>query len=191
VERDHVLGIFDSLGTAPNAAIQEYLNEQHVPHFAISGATRFNDPARYPWTMGVIASYETEGRIYAKYILKNIKDAKIGVLYQNDDLGKDYLRGLQSGLGDRANSMIVKAVSYELTDPTIDSQIITLKASGANVFFDATRQSLPHRPFARLLSWTGDRRIFFRTGNSVPAALVPAGVEKSVGITLPSLVTSG
>ena len=138
VEQDNVLGIFDSLGTAPNAAIQEYLNEQHVPHFAISGASRFNDPARYPWTMGVIASYETEGRIYAKYILQNLKDAKIGVLYQNDDLGKDYLRGLRDGLGDRAQSMIVKADSYELTDPTIDLQIITLKASSANVFFDAS-----------------------------------------------------
>jgi branched-chain amino acid transport system substrate-binding protein len=88
VEQDHVLGIFDSLGTAPNAAIQQYLNEEHVPHFAISGASRFNDPARYPWTMGVIASYETEGRIYAKYILRHIENAKIGALYQNDDLGK-------------------------------------------------------------------------------------------------------
>ena len=94
VEQDHVLGIFDSLGTAPNAAIQQYLNENHVPHFAMSGATRFNDPTHFPWTMGRIASYETEGKIYAKYILQNIKDAKIGVLYQNDDLGKDYLKGI-------------------------------------------------------------------------------------------------
>ena len=119
VEQDNVLGIFNSLGTAPNAAIQEYLNEQHVPHFAISGASRFNDPARYPWTMGVIASYETEGRIYAQYILHNIKEAKIAVLYQNDDLGKDYFNGLREGLGDQAESMIVKAVSYELTDRRI------------------------------------------------------------------------
>ena len=138
VEQDQVLGIFDSLGTAPNAAIQDYLNQQHVPHFAISGASRFNAPSRYPWTMGVIASYETEGRIYAKYILQNIKDAKIAVLYQNDDLGMDYLKGLQAVLGDRAASMIVKAVSYELTDPTIDSQVVSLKASGANVLFDAS-----------------------------------------------------
>lgn len=99
VEQDHVLGIFHSLGTAPNAAIQEYLNEKHVPHFAVSGASRFNDPAHFPWTMGVIPSYETEGRMYAKYILQNINDPKIAVLYQNDDLGKDYLKGLQDGLG--------------------------------------------------------------------------------------------
>ena len=119
-------------------------------------------PPRYPWTMGIIASYETEGRIYAKYILQKIKDAKIGVLYQNDDLGKDYLKGFQDGLGDRAQSMIVKAVSYELTDPTIDSQIVTLRASGANVFFNAARQNLPPWPFARLSTWIGGRRIFFR-----------------------------
>ena len=183
VEQDNVLGIFDSLGTAPNAAIQEYLNEQHVPHFAISGASRFNDPARYPWTMGVIASYETEGRIYAKYILQNIKDAKIGVLYQNDDLGKDYLKGMQNGLGDRAQSMIVKAVSFELTDPTIDSQMITLKASGANVFFHASSPKFAAQAIRKAfeLDW---RPTYFLslTGNSIPAALAPAGIEKSIGI---------
>jgi branched-chain amino acid transport system substrate-binding protein len=183
VEQDNVLGIFDSLGTAPNAAIQEYLNEQHVPHFAISGASRFNDPARYPWTMGVIASYETEGRIYAKYILQNLKDAKIGVLYQNDDLGKDYLRGLRDGLGDRAQSMIVKADSYELTDPTIDSQIITLKASSANVLFDASSPKFAAQAIRKAfeLGWRPTHFLSL-TGNSVPAALVPAGVEKAVGI---------
>jgi branched-chain amino acid transport system substrate-binding protein len=183
VEQDNVLGIFDSLGTAPNAAIQEYLNEQHVPHFAISGASRFNDPARYPWTMGVIASYETEGRIYAKYILQNLKDAKIAVLYQNDDLGKDYLRGLRDGLGDRAQSMIVKADSYELTDPTIDSQIITLKASSANVLFDASSPKFAAQAIRKAfeLGWRPTHFLSL-TGNSVPAALVPAGVEKAVGI---------
>ena len=183
VEQDNVLGIFDSLGTAPNAAIQEYLNEQHVPHFAISGASRFNDPARYPWTMGVIASYETEGRIYAKYALQNIKDAKIAVLYQNDDLGKDYFKGLQNGLGDRAQRMIVKAVSYELTDPTIDSQIITLKAAGANVFFDASSPKFAAQAIRKAfeLDWRPTHFLSL-TGNSIPAALVPAGVEKSIGI---------
>ena len=183
VEQDHVLGIFDSLGTAPNAAIQEYLNEQHVPHFAISGASKFNDPARYPWTMGVIASYETEGRIYAKYILQNIKDAKIAVLYQNDDLGKDYLKGMRNGLGDRAQSMIVKAVSYELTDPTINSQMIALKASGANVFFHASSPKFAAQAIRKAfeLDW---RPTYFLslTGNSIPAALAPAGTEKSIGI---------
>jgi branched-chain amino acid transport system substrate-binding protein len=99
VEEDQVLAIADSLGTAPNSAIQEYLNEKHVPHFPVSGASRFTDPEHFPWTMGVLASYETEGRIYAKYILQTIKDPRIAVLYQNDDLGKDYFKGLQDGLG--------------------------------------------------------------------------------------------
>ena len=183
VEQDNVLGIFDSLGTAPNAAIQEYLNEQHVPHFAISGASKFNDPERYPWSMGVIASYETEGRIYAKYILHNIKDAKIAVLYQNDDLGKDYFKGLREGLGDQAETMIVKATSYELTDPTINSQIITLKAAGANVLFDASSPKFAAQAIRKAfeLDWRPTHFLSL-TGNSIPGALVPAGVEKAMGI---------
>jgi branched-chain amino acid transport system substrate-binding protein len=183
VEQDNVLGIFDSLGTAPNSAIQQYLNDQHVPHFAISGASRFTDPARYPWTMGVIASYETEGRIYAKYILANIKEPKIGVFYQNDDLGKDYFKGLREGLGDRAEKLIVKAVSYELTDPTVDSQIITLQASGANVLLDASSPKFAAQAIRKAfeLNWH-PAHFLSLTGNSIPAALAPAGVEKSIGI---------
>jgi ABC-type branched-subunit amino acid transport system substrate-binding protein len=183
VEQDNVLGIFDSLGTAPNAAIQEYLNQQHVPHFAISGASRFNEPARYPWTMGVIASYETEGRIYANYILHNMEDAKIAVLYQNDDLGNDYFKGLREGLSDRAQGMIVKAVSYELTDPTIDSQIIALKAARANVLFDASSPKFAAQAIRKAyeLDWR-PAHFLSLTGNSIPGALTPAGLEKSIGI---------
>ena len=183
VEQDNVLGLFDSLGTAPNAAIQDYLNEQHVPQFAISGAGRFTDPARYPWTMGVIASYETEGRIYAKYILQNIKDAKIAVLYQNDDLGKDYLKGFRAGLGSQADSMIVKTASYELTDPTVDSQIIALKTSGANVLFDAGSPKFAAMAIRKAyeLEWRPTHFLSL-TANSIPGALVPAGVEKAIGI---------
>lgn len=183
VEQDNVLGIFDTLGTAPNAAIEDYLNEQHVPQFAISGAERFNDPARYPWTMGVIASYEAEGRIYANYILQNIKGAKIAVLYQNDELGKDYLKGLQAGLGSEAQSMIVKTASYELTDPTIDSQIGALKASGANVLFDASSPKFAALAIRRAyeLGWRPTHFLSL-TGNSIPGALAPAGVEKAIGI---------
>jgi branched-chain amino acid transport system substrate-binding protein len=182
VEQDNVLGIFDSLGTAPNAAIQDYLNEQHIPHFVISGAGRFNDPARYPWSMGVIASYETEGRVYAKYILQNIKDAKIAVFYQNDDLGKDYLKGLREGLGNRADK-IIKTASYELTDPTVDSQIISLKASGANVLFDASSPKFAAMAIRKAydLEWQPTHFLSL-TGNSIPGALGPAGVEKSIGI---------
>ena len=183
VEEEQVLGIFDTVGTAPNAAIQEYLNEKHVPHFAITGASRFNDPTRYPWTMGVIASYETEGSIYAKYILQSVKDAKIALLYQNDDLGRDYLKGLQESLGAQAQSAIVKAVSHETTDPTIDSQIIALKASGANVLVVASSPKFSAQVIRKIfeLDW---RPIFFLsiTGNSVPSALVPAGLDKAVGI---------
>jgi len=194
VEQDHVLGIFHSLGTAPNAAIQDYLNEVHVPHFALSGASRFNDPARYPWTMGVIASYETEGRIYAKYILQNIKDPKIAVLYQNDDLGKDYLKGLQDGLGERAQRVIVKTLSYELTDPTIaalaamgiakvDPQIVELKASSANVFLNASSPKFGAQAIRKAfdIDWR-PAHFLASTGQSIPAALVPAGVEKAIGI---------
>lgn len=183
VEQDHVLAIFDTLGTPPNSAIQEYLNENHVPHFAISGASRFNDPVRSPWTMGTIASYETEGKIYAKYILQNIKAPKIGVLYQNDDLGRDYLKGLQEGLGDQAHSMIVKVVSYEVSDPTIDSQIIALKASGANVLLNASTPKFTALAVRKAfdIDWRPTQFLSV-TGNSVPAALAPAGLEKAVGI---------
>jgi branched-chain amino acid transport system substrate-binding protein len=183
VEQDHVLAIFDSIGTAPNAAVQGYLNEMHVPHFPISGASRFTDPSRYPWTMGRIASYETEGRIYAKYILQNIKDAKIAVLYQNDDLGRDYVKGLRDGLGDKASTMIVKEASYELTDPTIDSQVLALKASGATVLFDASSPKFTAQAIRKAfdIEWRPTHFLSL-TGNSVPAALVPAGVEKAIGI---------
>jgi branched-chain amino acid transport system substrate-binding protein len=183
IESDQVLAIFDTLGTAPNAAIQEYLNKEHVPHFALSGASRFTDPARFPWTMGTIASYETEGQIYAKYILQSVKEPRIGVLYQNDDLGKDYLKGLQQGLGDRAQSMIVKTATYELTDPTIDSQIISLKASGATVFLNASTPKYSAQSIRKAfeIDW---RPIQFLsvTGSSIRAVIVPAGAEKAVGI---------
>jgi ABC-type branched-subunit amino acid transport system substrate-binding protein len=189
VEEEQVLGIFDTLGTAPNAAIQEYLNERQVPHFALSGASRFNNPARYPWTMGTIASYETEGTIYGKYILQSVKNAKIAVLYQNDDLGRDYLKGLQEGLGAQAASAIVKAMSYETTDPTIDSQIIALKASGADVLVVASSPKFSAQVIRKIfdLEW---RPTFFLsiTGNSIPSALVPAGLDKAVGIISSSSV---
>ena len=130
IEGDEVLLVFQPLGTAPNVAIQKYLNGKKVPHlFIASGATRFGDPKNFAWTMGWQPNYQSEGRIYAKYILANHPNAKIGIFYQNDDLGRDYIAGLKSGLGDKAASMIVAEVSYELTDPTVDSQIVKLKAA--------------------------------------------------------------
>src|SRR5579859_2782482 len=125
VESDEVLTTFQLIGTPPNAAVQKYLNEKKVPQLlAGTGATRFSDPANYPWTMGFNPSYQSEGRVYAQYILANYPNAKIAILFQNDDLGRDYVTGLKAGLGDKAKTMIVAETSYELTDPTVDSQVV-------------------------------------------------------------------
>src|SRR3982075_1796796 len=138
VESDEVLLTFQLIGTPSNAAVQKYLNAKKVPQlFAATGASKFTDPKNFPWTMGYNPNYQTEGRIYAQYILKNYPNAKIGVLYQNDDLGRDYITGLKAGLGDKT-SMIVSEASYELTDPTIDSQIVQMKTVGADLVFDAS-----------------------------------------------------
>jgi branched-chain amino acid transport system substrate-binding protein len=138
VEEDQVLLMFQPLGTPPNTAIQGYLNDNKVPQlFVATGADKWNDPKHHPWTMGWQPSYRVEARIYARYILKNIADAKIAVLYQNDDFGKDYIIGLREGLGDKADKMIVATKTYETTDPTVDSQIVALQASGADVLLTA------------------------------------------------------
>src|SRR5471032_2431810 len=137
VESDEVLLTFQLIGTPPNAAVQKYLNTKKVPQlFAATGASRFTDPKNFPWTLGFNPNYQSEGRIYAQYILKNYPNAKIGILYQNDDLGRDYLTGMKAGLGDKAATMVVAETSYELTDPTIDSQIVQLKTVGADLVFD-------------------------------------------------------
>jgi branched-chain amino acid transport system substrate-binding protein len=134
VEQDHVLLQFGNLGTAPNTAIRTYLNENKVPQlFIATGTSKFNDPKNYPWTMPWDPSYQTEARIYARYMLKNLPDAKIAALYQDDDFGKDYYTGLREGLGNRADKMIVATQSYEITDANVDSQIVALHESGADV----------------------------------------------------------
>src|ERR1700675_1689214 len=139
VESDEVLLIFNPLGTPSNTAIQKYMNSKGVPQlFIATGATKWNDPKNFPWTMGYQPNYQTEGRVYAAYALSHVKDAKIAVLYQNDDYGKDYLKGLKDGLGTKAVSMIVAAESYETTQPTIDSSIVKLKSTNADVFFNVT-----------------------------------------------------
>src|SRR5213595_4268305 len=127
IESDEVLLLFGTLGTASNSAIQKYVNAKKVPQlFVATGATKWNDPKNFPWTMGFQPNYQTEGRVYAAYILKNIPDAKIGILYQNDDYGKDYVKGMEDGLGAAASKLIVLKQSHEVTDPTIDSQIVNL-----------------------------------------------------------------
>src|ERR1700727_355684 len=139
VESDEVLFLFGPLGTPSNSAIQKYLNTKKIPQlFVATGATKFGDYKDFPWTMGWQPGSQSEGRIYAKYLLKEKPDAKIGILFQNDDFGKDLLKGLKDGLGDKAASMIVTEESYEVTEPTIDSHIVKLKASGADVYFSMT-----------------------------------------------------
>ena len=134
VEQDEVLALFQTLGTPTNSAIHKYVNAKKVPHlFLATGATKWGDPKDYPWTMGFNLSYQSEGHIYAQYLLKNKPNAKIAVLYQNDDYGKDVLKGVKDGLGDKAKSMIISEATYEVTDATIDSQILTLKGSGADI----------------------------------------------------------
>jgi branched-chain amino acid transport system substrate-binding protein len=130
--------LFGTLGTPTNTAIRGYLNDNKVPQlFLHSGANKWNDPKHFPWTMGFIPSYGTEAHIYARYILNNLPDTRIAVLYQNDDSGKDYLNGMREGLGDKAAKMIVATQSYETTDPTVDSQIVALQGSGSDVLFTA------------------------------------------------------
>src|SRR5476651_2461636 len=137
VESDEVLLIFNSLGTPSNSAIQKYLNAKKVPQlFVATGATKWNDPKDFPWTMGWQPNYQSESRIYAKYLLKEKPNARIAILFQNDDYGKDYVKGLKDGLGAKAASMIVAEDSYETTQPTIDSNIVKLKATNADIFFN-------------------------------------------------------
>ncbi|HEY2257873.1 MAG TPA: ABC transporter substrate-binding protein, partial [Variovorax sp.] len=139
VEQDEVLALFQTLGTPSNTAIHKYVNAKKVPHLLLStGATKWNDPKNFPWTLGFNLSYQAEGAIYARYLLKEKPNAKIAILYQNDDYGKDLLKGVKDGLGEKGAKMIVAEATYEVTDPTIDSQIVTLKGSGADVFFNIT-----------------------------------------------------
>ncbi len=184
VEEDEVLFIFQSLGTATNRAIQKYMNAKKVPQlFVATGATKWDDPEDFPWTMGWQPPYQHESQIYAQYLLKNKPDAKIGILYQNDDYGKDYLKGFKDGLGDKAAKMIVAEVSYEVTDPTIDSQIVTLQASGADVFFDIAIPKFAAQAIRKAYD-TGWRpfHIVNNVSSSVASVLQPAGLDKSVGV---------
>ncbi len=184
VENQHVLLTFNQLGTPTNSAVQRYLNEKKVPQlFVATGATKWGKPKEFPWTMGWQPTYQTEGEIFAKWLLQNKPDAKIGVLYQDDDYGKDYLTGLKKGLGDKYQKMVVKEVSYETSDPTIDSQIITLQSSGANVFYDVTIPKFAAQAISKAYD-IGWKPLHFlnSVSASVSAVLKPAGLDKSVGI---------
>jgi len=183
IEGDEVLTTFQIIGTPPNASVQKYLNEKKVPQLlASTGATRFTDPKNFPWTIAFNPNYQSEAHIYARFILANYPNAKIGILYQNDDLGKDYVKGLKDGLGAKA-SMIVAEVSYELSDPTVDSQMVTLKASGADLFYNITTPKFGAQAIKKAaeLGW---KPVHILDINATPVSqtLVPAGVENAKGI---------
>jgi branched-chain amino acid transport system substrate-binding protein len=184
VEQDQVLLVWGPLGTPSNTAIQKYMNAKKVPQlFVYTGATKWNDPTHFPWTMGWQPNYQTEGAIYAKHILQTKPDAKIAVLYQNDDYGKDYLKGFEDTLGDKAKTMIVARASYETSDPTVDSQIVQLQGSGANVFFNITTPKFAAQAIRKAydIGWKPVQYLN-NVSASIGSVLVPAGLEKSVGI---------
>ena len=184
VESDEVLLTFQLLGTPSNAAVQKYLNRKKVPQlFAATGASKFTDPKNFPWTMGFNPNYFVEGRIYGQYILKEHPNAKIGILYQNDDLGKDYLNGLKAGLGDKAAKMIVAEASYEVSDPTIDLQVLKIKDAGADLFFsrlDAEAGGAGDQEDPRDQLEAGAHPRHQR--HPVGAVMKPAGLEASKGV---------
>jgi branched-chain amino acid transport system substrate-binding protein len=184
VEQDQVLLVFLATGTASNSAVQKYMNQQKVPQlFMSTGATKFGDPEHFPWTMPFNPSYYAEAKIYGQYILKNIPDAKVGVLYQNDDYGKDLLRGLKDGLGDVAKKVIVMEQSYEVTDPVVDSQIANLKNSGANVFMNISLAKAAVQSIKKVhdLGWKPVHIINLNAA-SITAVLKVAGAEASKGL---------
>ena len=184
VEQDEVLLLFQNLGTPSNSAIHKYVNAKKVPHlFLATGATKWGDPKDYPWTIGFNPSYQIEARIYAKYVLQNKPNAKIGILYQNDDYGKDYLKGFKDGLGDKAAKLIVSEVSYEVTDPTVDSQIVTLKGSGADTFVNITTPKFAAQAIRKAydIDWK-PLQLLNNVSASVGSVLTPAGLDKSVGL---------
>jgi len=184
VEQEGVLLDFSPLGTPTNTAIQKYLNAKKVPQlFVATGATKWGDPEHFHWTMGWQPTYQTEGRIYAKYIIDKMPKAKIGILYQNDDYGKDYVKGLKDGLGGKAAKMIVSEVSYETTDTTIDSQIVSLQGSGADVFFDVTTPKFAAQAIRKTheIGWK-PTHFLNSVSNSVGAVLKPAGLDASTGL---------
>ena len=184
VESDEVLLIFNPLGTPPNSAIQKYMNAKKVPQlFVATGATKWNDPKEFPWTMGWQPNYQSESRIYAKYLLKEKPNAKIAVLYQNDDYGKDYLKGLKDGLGAKGATMIVAEESYETTEPSIDNHIVKLKSTGADVFFNVTTPKFAAQAIKKMteVEWK-PLHLLNNVSSSIGSVMKPAGFEASQNI---------
>lgn len=184
VEQEGVLAIFSTTGTPTNAVIRKYLNDRKVPQlFAATGLSTFGDPKNFPWTIGFIPPYWIEGKIWAQYILDNVKDPKIAILYQNDDYGKDVMGGFREVMGDRAKTLIAAEATNELTDATVDSQITTLQASGANVFVNITTPKFAAQAIRKVsdIDWKA-LHILASPAASIGATLKPAGLDKAVGI---------
>jgi branched-chain amino acid transport system substrate-binding protein len=184
VEDDNVLMLYGSVGTPTNAAVEKYLNVKKVPQlFITTGASRFRDPSAFPWTMGFIPAYVVEGRAMARYVLEAVASPRIALLYQNDDLGKDFRAGFRSGLGDKADSLIVTEQTYEVADPTVDSQLIAAKVSGANVFYFAGTQKAGAEQIrgVRKLDWT-PLHLICSIASNVEGVLKPAGLENAEGL---------
>jgi branched-chain amino acid transport system substrate-binding protein len=184
VESDEVLGVVGTMGTPTNSAIVKYMNTKAVPHiFLASGASKWGDFKSAPWTMGWYPTYRSEGVVYGAYIRETIKDAKIAILAQNDDYGKDFVAGFKAGLGEAADKLIVKELTYEVTEPTIDSQIVTLKASGANVLFSASTAKAAAQTIKKIaeLDWH-PTHFLVQNANSISTVLTPAGLSSSVGL---------
>ncbi len=184
VEQEQVLFLWQTLGTPSNSAIHKYVNQKKIPHlFLATGATKWGDPKNFPWTMGGQPAYQTEAHIYARYLLRTKPDAKIAVLYQNDDYGKDLLKGLKDGLGDKAAKMIVGEVSYEVTDPTVDSQVVTLKGTGADTMFHFATPKFAAQAIRKVydIGWK-PLQFVNNVSAQVQTVLIPAGVEKAIGL---------
>jgi len=184
VESDEVLFVFNALGTATNSAVQKYLNAKKVPQlFVSSGAAKWNDPVNFPWTMGFTPSYQNEGRTYAKYLLKAKPDAKIAILFQNDDFGKDYLKGMKEGLGDKAASMIIAEEAFDVLEPSIDSHIVKLKATGADVLFDVATPKFAAQTIKKVaeLGWKPLHLLSYVSA-SIGSVIKPAGFENAQGL---------
>ncbi len=184
VEQDEVLALFQTLGTPSNSAIHKYVNAKKVPHLLLAtGATKWADPKNFPWTLGFNLSYQAEGSIYAKYLLKNKPNAKVAVLYQNDDYGKDVLKGVKDGLGAAGAKMIVAEATYEVSDPTVDSQILSLQGSGADTFINIATPKFAAQAIRKAFdSGWKPLHIVNNVGASVGSVLTPAGLDKSTGL---------
>jgi branched-chain amino acid transport system substrate-binding protein len=184
VEEDEVLFVFNTLGTPPNSAIHKYMNTKKTPQlFVATGATKWGDPKNFAWTMGWQPNYQSESKVFAAHLLDTKPNAKVAILYQNDDYGKDYLKGFEDGLGDKAKTMIVSKISYEVTDPTIDSQMVSLKSSGADTFFNITTPKFAAQAIKKAaeIGWKPTHYLN-SVSASVGSVMIPAGVDNGVGI---------